>query len=414
MRTTLVSCLVSLLASSEALAKPKSVMLEVRGVPSAPQAMARLLVTEKPGPFRAQVLDALLTRLREQGQPLEEPDAVDAMARVMFERALQDMAAATDVWVWQPTEAPRGDVLIRETVKLWPGQTSSGFTAVVTVSPKGKRIDLGFLDTPCTVRVSVAKSEADWHAEAEQRGRWVASLHPVRQVDGVALVALSLLSPSKGEPPAPRHERPVWLALFRRETVSGPWELVGFEPAVAREQRLQESNLLPGDGKAKLSDAQRQLVLALRMHDVRLINPNRKALSAYELAWVSLEGLSGRVVDAKHVAWLAPWLTSDVPLVRAVALLRTAELGGEVKPADVVGVLQAVRAAPVQAEAMRLLSSLVGASAEAVSESDKAVLARAPSDEVRVLGDVARVRRGDQETFFTRGKAGWQPLRPAP
>lgn len=413
MRTVLVSCLVSVLVPLSAAARPKSVMMEFRSVPSSPKAMAKVLATEKPGAFRNKVIDALETKLREKGEPLDDPDAIDAMTGVMLEHVFEDMAAQNDVWVWEANEAPRGDVLIRDTVKLLPGQNTTGFTKSVTVSPKGKRIDRGYLNTPCTVQVSVAKSEADWFAESEKNGKWVAAVHPVKQLDGVAQVALSLFSPGKGEPPAPRHERPVWVAFFKQDAPGTPWELMWFDPAVAKDQKLQEANLLPGDGKTKLSDAQKQLVLALRMEDVRLINPNRKTLTKDELKWVSLEGLSGSVVDAKHVAWLAPYLTSDSPMVKAVAVLRTAQLGGEVKVADVVWVIETVKAVPVQAEAMGLLSKLVAAHPEPVSETDQAVLAKDRADEVQIFGEVARVRRGSQNTFYKKGNAGWQLIKPA-
>lgn len=411
MRTPLVSCLVVLLPLGAA-ARPKSVMMEIRNVPSSPKAMAKVLATEKPGAFRNKVIDALETKLREKGEALEDPDAIDAITGVLFERVFEDMAAATDVWVWEANESPRGDVLIRKTVKLLPGQTTTGFLKSVTVSPKGKRIDRGYLNTPCTVEVSVAKSEADWHAEAEKNGKWVAALHPVKHAEGVARVALTLLSPGKTEPPAPRHERPVWVAFFKQEAPGTPWELLFFDPATAKDQKLQEANVLPGDGKAKLSDAQRQLVLALRMEDVRLINPNRKVLTKDELKWVSLEGLSGLPVDAKHVAWLEPWRASEAPLQRAVAVLRIAQLGGEVKVAEVVDVLEKVKATPVQAEAMGVLGKLLEASTEEVAESDKALLAKAASDVVKVREDVARVTSGGKTVFYKRGNAGWGLLKP--
>jgi biotin carboxyl carrier protein len=406
MRTVLLSCFVASLTPLNAAAKPRSMMMEFRNVPASPKAMAKVLATEKPGAFRSKVIDALETKLREKGEPLDDPDAIDAMTGVMFEHIFEDMAAANDVWVWEANESPRGDVLIRGTVKLLPGQNSTGFRKSVTVSPRGKRIDRGYLNTPCTVEVSVAKSPAEWHAEVEKHGRWVAALHPVKQLEGVARVAVSLFSPGKGEPPAPRHERPVWIAFFQQPAPGAPWELMWFDPAVAKEQKLQEANLLPGDGQAKLSDAQKQLVLALRMEDVRLINPDRKTLSKDELKWVTLEGLSGPVVDAKHVA-------CDSPMVRAVAVLRTAQLGGEVKVADVVGIIETVKAVPVQAEAMGLLAKLVAAHPEPVSEADRAALAKDRADEVQISGDVARVRRGSQDTFFKRGSAGWELIKPA-
>ncbi|MEW5743293.1 MAG: hypothetical protein AB1938_30570 [Myxococcota bacterium] len=401
------------LASVAAVAKPKSVMMEFRSVPSSPKAMAKVLTTEKPGAFRDKVLDALEAKLREKGEPLEDPDAIDAMTGVMLDKIFEDMADATDIWVWEANESPRGDLLIRETLKLYPGQNSTGFTKSITVSPKGKRIDRGYLNTPCTVQVSVAKSPADWHAEAEKHGKWVAALHPVKQSEGVARVALSLFSPGRGDPPAPRHERPVWLVYFRQEAPGTPWEPLFFSPAEAKEQKLQEVNVLPGDGKAKLTDAQRQLVLDVRMQDLRFINPDRKTLTKEELKWVSLEGLTTSPVDAKRVAWLDPYRLSDVPLVRAVAMLRTAQLGGTVGVAEVVKALETVKAVPVQAEALSLLGKLLEASTEPVTDADKAALEKDGATDARVVEDVARVRKGNKSVFYKRAGAGWQVIKPA-
>lgn len=399
-------CLLSLCVASTAQAKSK--VIEVRHVASSPQGMVKQLAAEKPGPFRDKVMDALLTRMLTRAPPLDEPDAVDAMTRQMFDHIFADMAAANDVWVWEANASPRGDVLIRETVTLQPGRTSSGFTHAVTVSPAGKRIDRGYLNTPCTVRVSVAKSERDWHVEAETNGRWVAAVHPVLASEGVALVAVSLLSPTKGEPPAPRHERPVWVAFFE-QGADGQWQPAWFDPATATEQRLQESNLFPAGAK-KLSEGQRRLALALRMEDVRLINPARAALSKDELKWVTLEGLGGPVVDAKSRAWLLPWLESDSPLVRAVAAVRLARLGEAVKPMLLVSALREVRALPVQVEARAALVDLVRAGTKADDEILRVGLAKAPGDEVYVLGDVAMVRSGAGDSFFAREGGAWKAV----
>lgn len=406
----LTTCLVSAAAS----AKPKSVMMEFRSVPASPKAAAQMLEKEKPGAFRSQLFFALEQKLREKGAELENSDAIDAMTGAMFEKILEEMAAPTDVWVWSGDDGPRGDVLIRKTLKLIPGRNSSGFTKTITVSPKGKRIDRGYLNTPCTVEVSIAKTEADWFAESEGRGNWVAHLHPVMASEGVARVAVQLLSPGRGDPPAPKHERPVWVGIFRQESDTAPWTLVAFDGYSAKEQKLQEANVLPDGPMSKLSDQQKQLVLALRMEDVRLINPNRKVLSQHEVKWVSLVGLNGDMpVDAKHVAWLEPYRTSAVPMVKAVAILRAAQLGAPATVAEALWILETVKAMPVQAEALGLLARLVESSTEAVAETDKAVLTKGGGEDPKVREGVARVRVGGKNVFYKKSDAGWALIAPA-
>jgi hypothetical protein len=385
-------------------------MLELKSVPASPKAVLALLPKEKPGPFRRQLVSALDAKLREKGTPTDDADAIDALTTLMFERIFEDLAAPTDVWSWSGDEGlPRGDVLIRGTVKLMPGHTSTGFVKSFTVSPKGKRIDRGYLNTPCTVEVSVAKSVADWFEEVEARGKWVAALQPVVVSEGIARVAVQLLSPGKaGE--LPRHERPLWVGFFKQEKPGAPWQPGHFEPYVALEQKLQESNVLPPDPKEKLTEAHKQLVLAMRMFDLELINPARKTLSPSELKLVQLDGLTDSPVDAKHVAWLEPWRKAEAPLVRAVALLRIAQLGGTVSGEELLFVLEAVKASAVQAEALGALNRLVEASKAKVSAADRTALARNPDDDVKVLKGLARVRSGRESTFYKQVSTGWAPV----
>lgn len=408
-RLLAVACLVS----ATALARPKPLIFEVTSAPTTPRALLAAVGKEKPGPARQKLVQALDLRLREKGQPFEDPDGVDAITGAMFERIFDDMAAATDVWVWEASAAPRGDVLLRETVKLLPGFNSSGFSRAITVSPKGKRIDRGYLNTPCTVTVSVAKSEADWFEEAEGRKRWTAMLHPVLQADGVVRAVVSLYSPSRAAPFAPRHERPVWVAYFAVPAAGAPWTPALFEPAAAKEQRLQEATILPADPKATLTDSQRQLVLALRLADVRAINPARKVLSKEELQWTSLTGLTGESpVDAKQVAWLEPYWKDHSALVRAVALVRAFELGARVPPSEFVRVLETVRATALQAEAMGALGRALEASVEPVPEADRALLMKAPDEVVKVAGMVAMVKKGERFSLYQRAGAGWKLVQP--
>jgi hypothetical protein len=398
-------------SSFASLAKPP-MMIEIKNLPGSPHAALAMLPKEKPGPFRRQLVTLVEAKLREKGTPFTDADAIDTMVTGTFAKIFEDLAAPTDVWAWTGDEKdPRGDVLIRKTVKLMPGVTTTTFGKSFTVSPRGKRVDRAFLNTPCTVDVSVAKSEQDFFSEVESRGNWVALVHPVATFDKVARVAIQFLSPAKGENGAARHERPLWVAYFTLDTKDP--QLALFEPYLATEQKLQESNVLPADPKEKLVDSQKQLVLAMHLMDLRLINPSRKSLTPAELKYVQLEGITESPVDARHVAWLEPWRTDENALTRAVAVLRIAQLGGTVTVPEVVFILEHVRAVQVQAEAFGLLGKLLDASTQVVSETDKAQLSKHGADDIKAQGDVAKVRLGGRVTFYRQGKTGWVLLVPA-
>jgi hypothetical protein len=203
----------------------------------------------------------------------------------------------------------------------------------------------------------------------------------------------------------------LWVAYFTLDAKDP--QLALFEPYLATEQKLQEANVLPADPKEKLVDAQKQLVLAVHLMDLRLINPLRKTLTATELKYVQLEGLTESPVDARHVAWLEPWRADENDLTRAVTVLRIAQLGGTVTVPEVVFILEHVRAVQVQAEAFALLGKLLDASTQTVSETDKAQLAKHGADDIKASGDIARVRLGGRVTFYRQGKSGWSLLVPA-
>jgi hypothetical protein len=372
-----------------------------------------MLAKEKPGPFRRQLLTALEARLREKGAVLSDTASTDVLAGLMFGKIFDELAAPTEVWSWSSEDGPpHGDVLIRKTVKVMPGVTSGAFLKTYTVSPRGKRIDRGFLNTPCTLEVSTAGSEAEWFDEVEQKSGWVASVQPVLVSENVARVAVQLLSPGRAEVPSARHERPVWIGFFQREKDGAEWTLALFEPYTALEQKLQETNALPADPKEKLVDQQKQLLLSLRMHDLSLVNPARKVLAAQELKYVQLDGLTESPVDAKHLAWLEPWRAAPNPLQRAVAVLRLHQLGGAVSPEELLGVLDTVRALAVQAEALGAIGQLVESSKEVASAEDVAALAK-NGEEVKTFKTVARVRGAGKPVYYRRTAKGWAIIAPA-
>jgi hypothetical protein len=394
-------------------AKGPQVIEVFKTTPASTRALAQLYEKEKPGAWKTQLLWTLEARLREKGTPLDTPEDIDALTKLMFEKILSEMSAPTEVFSWSKDDAPRGELLLREKVKLFPGQNSSHFKESFVFSPKGKRIDRAFANTPLTVEVSVAKSEVDFYGTLESSSSyWAAGLHQVMVSENVARVVVQLFSPGRGDPPAAIHQRPIWLGLFRRASDMASWETVDFAPALSQFQKGQEANILPADGKEKLSDAMRQLILNLRMADVRYINPARKVLTAHELSFVLLVGLNGELpLDAKKMVWLEPYRIDENPLVRAVAILRLASLGGVVTGTELVSVLESVRALPVQVEANGALTKLLATAAMA-SEEDKKVLAKAETDEVRVLDGIAMVSAGGRQVFYKKVSERWKPVVP--
>jgi hypothetical protein len=395
--------------STAVVAKP--VIIDIKTVPSTPRAALAMLAKEKPGPFRRQLVAAIEARVREKGTPVTDVSAIDEMTLATFGKIFEELAAPTDVWDWSGQEgAPHGEVLSRKTVKVRPGTTSSALSKAFTVTPKGKRMDRGFSDMAMTVEVSVAKSDQDFFVEVEQRKHWVAVVLPVVAFDNVARVAVQFLSPGTSESPAAHHERPLWVAFFK---LDHDRQFAHLEPYTALEQRLQESNVLPFDPKEKLTEAQKQLVLTMRMDDLKAINPARGTLSPAELKLVSLEGLTESPVDPKHVAWLEPWRTDENPLARGVALLRIAQLGGKVSAPELASVVEQVRAGAVQTEALAALGRLLDGSTEMLSETDKAQLTKNSTDAIKSLAGIAKLNASGKVSFFKQSAGGWAPLRAA-
>jgi hypothetical protein len=412
-RLTLAACL---LVSSMLAAKAPPVVIDLhpqkKVYPTSPKALAQLCAKEKPGPAQRQLLFMLEARLRELNTPIETPEDVDAITELMFEKIFNEMSAPTDIFSWKLDDAPRGEVLLREKIKLFPGQNTSKFLRKFTNIPKGKRIDRAFADSSLSLEVSVAKSETDFYNTLEDSSSsvWGAAVHPVYSSENVARVAVQLFSPGRGDPPAAVHQRPVWVGLFQRETDASPWQVIDFAPALSQTQKGQESNMMPVDPKEKITDLHRQFILNLRMADVRYINPARKVLTAHELSFVLLLGLNGESpVDAKKVAWLEPYKASASPLVRAVAILRSAALDAPATPAELASVIENVKALPIQIEAAGALKKLLDA-APLANESERKALAKSVKDVVRVQSGFAMVSAGGRPTFYKNLGDSWKAL----
>lgn len=409
MRTIVLSFV---LLSAAALARPRSTFIEIRSLPGSVKGLAGVVEKEKPSDFRRQALWAMETKLRESGEALTDAQAVDALVDEMLRRVFDDMAAATDIYKWEGDDAPRGDVLIRDPVLLLPGRTSAGFSKKYTVRPMGKRIDGAYRNTDCTVKVTMAKSPAEWFTHVESKG-WGVAVDPIKTTDGVARVVVRFLSKGGTEPLSARHERPVWVAFFRQDADGGPWTPVLFQPAAAKLQREQETTLLPVEPVEKLTEPMKRHLLAIRLGDLALINQSRSSLHESEVRWTSLNGLSGSVVDQKNLGWLDELRLSEEPLVRAAAVLKTAALGGPVTNEELVDVLTQVKQARVQAEALLTLNKRLDASQESPdAETSAAITKLGGQGELKVAGGVARLKAGAVTKYFKKGPGGWDPVVP--
>lgn len=409
MRTIVLAILC---VAAAAVARPKSTFIEIKTLPTTVKGLAGVVEKEKPGDFRKQAIWALEAKLREKGDELTEPDAVDTLVDEVLKRVIDDMAANTEIYMWEGDEAPRGDLLIRDPVLLLPGRTTTGFSKKYTVRPMGKRIDRGYRNTDCTVKVTVAKSPAEWFTHVESKG-WGIAVDPIRTTDGVARIVLRFLSKGGTEPLSARHERPVWVGFFKQEAAGGPWTPVLWEPAASKLQREQETTLVPPGPNEKLTEAMKQHVLAIRVGDLALINPNRSVIHEHEARWTSLNGLSGSVVDAKNQGWLDVLRMSEEPLVRAAAVLKVGNLGGEVTPDELIDVITKVKQARVQAEALLMLNKRFEASTDVLTEEDKAaILKLGGGGELKVVGAIARAKLGNLTKLYKKGENGWDPVVP--
>jgi hypothetical protein len=401
-----------LLLAAPVVARPKSTFIELRTLPKDVKGLATIVSKEKPSDFRKQAVWAMETKLREKGEELTDPDAVDAIVDETLKRVFDDMALPTDVYKWEGDDAPRGDVLIRDPVLILPGRTSSGFAKQYSVSPMGRRIDGGFRNTKCTVKITVAKSPAEWFTHVDTKG-WGIALDPLKTSDGVVRIVLRFLSKAGTEPASARHERPVWVGFFRQEATGGPWVPVLFLPAAAKLQAEQETTLMPVDPKETITEAMKQHVLAIRLGDLAVINEVRSTLHQNEAKWTSLDGLSGSVVDRKNAAWLEPLRTSTEPLVRAAAILKLTSLGVATTADELIDIITTVKQARVQGEALLVLNKRLDASAEPLADEDKAALVKLASDgEFKRVANVVRLKAGTSLRYFKKVEKGWDPVVP--
>jgi hypothetical protein len=220
------------------------------------------------------------------------------------------------------------------------------------------------------VKVTVAKSPAEWFTHVESKG-WGIAVDTIRTTDNVARIVLRFLSKGGTEPISARHERPVWVGFFKQESVGGPWAPVLFDVAASKLQREQETTLVPPGTNEKLTDGDEAAHLRDSRRRPRAHQPE-PLVAARERSEVDVAQRPVRLGRRREdLGWLDVLRMSDEPLVRAAGVLKVASLNGEVTNDELVDVIEKVKQARVQAEALLLLNKRLDASADTPTDEDK-------------------------------------------
>ncbi|MBX7101178.1 MAG: hypothetical protein K1X89_25910 [Myxococcaceae bacterium] len=326
-RTIVLACA---LAAFPALAKVK--VIDFHTLPQSAAGLTALLQKEKAAPVRlaaSQVLDELI---RKKPVELGAADA-DQVVAAALDGVFEHMAAPTDLYTWEKDVfGPRGDVLCRENAKLSPGHVSPGFDKRFTKTLKGKRIDRGYLNSPCTLSVTAAQGLSDFHQWTAKGWGIEVGQVLVAEVDKsgaqVARVGLAFVSPGSSLGP-PALERPTYVGFALRPKAGEPFALLSVEPPAVLDVRKQPCTLCSSDGKP--TDAERHLRLFSDFEHLALVNLAAKELSPADREAFTLDAAQ---LTAKDKAWLEPWQTSESVVLRAAAALKGSKVGANVPPAS--------------------------------------------------------------------------------
>jgi hypothetical protein len=249
-------------------------LIEFRNMPQTVPGLAKLLKTSKDQPFRTMASLSLDTMLRERGHELLETGEVDQVLGEVLKGLFTNMVADTDIYTWDKDNfGPRGDIVCKEKALVFPGRVSPSFERKYTVKVMGKRVDRGYLNQECSVLVSVAKTEDEWHQWTGSKG-WGLNPHAVYVNDNVARIGVTLYSAGTTQVPTPKIERPIYVGFATREKDAAEWKLLSVEPPTSLDYRKQESNVFPAD--ARTGEAEKKARLTFWMESVRMLNPARE------------------------------------------------------------------------------------------------------------------------------------------
>ncbi|MBS1150067.1 MAG: hypothetical protein H6Q89_1765 [Myxococcaceae bacterium] len=400
-------------------------MIEFKNLPQTVPGLAKLLKTSKDQPFRTVGALALDTMLRERGHELLETAEVDQVLGEVLRGLFNNMVADTEIYTWDKDNfGPRGDIVCKEKVLIYPGRVSPTFEKKYTVKVQGKRVDRGYLNQDCSVTVTVAKTDDEWHQWTASKG-WGINPHAVFVSDNVARIAVTLYSAGTTPVPTPKIEKPIYVGFAAREKENEEWKLLAVEPPTSLDYRKQECNAFPPDAKA--GEAEKKARVAFWMESVRILNPARESFVGNEFTLFSMPSSGADAVDAKDKWMLEPYRKSDSPLVRASAELKLSRMGTATTPNALADLINQVRHPAAKGELVKELLRLIGARLDASappSEEDQKTLvglvSSNPQDpprvkELKIDGDWARLRTFGTKVdgyVFRKTTDGWQLLGP--
>lgn len=417
--------LVVLAVAGAGWAAGRGKLIEFKNLPQTVPGLAKMLSTSKDQKFRTLGALSLDTMLRERGHELLETAEVEQVLGEVLKGLFTNMVADTDVFTWdKDLFGPRGDIVCKEKALVFPGRVSPTFERKYTVKVMGKRVDRGYLNQDCTITVSAAKTEDEWHQWTGTKG-WGLSPHAVYVSDNVARIAVTLYSAGNTQVPTPKPERPIYVGFAIREKDVADWKLLSVEPPTSLDYRKQESNIFPADSKA--GEAEKKARLAFWMESVRLLNPARENFLGNEMTIFSMAAAGADAIDGKDKWMLEPYRKSDSPLVRACAELKLSRMGTATTPAALADLITQVRHPAVRNELIKEMLRLIGPkldAAPAPSEEDKATLVALVSPDpknpaivkdLKIDGDWARLRVSNQKIdgyVLKKFADGWQILGP--
>jgi hypothetical protein len=413
--------LVGLVIASASWARPKNIDLKI--LPQSTAGLVSLLRTSRDQSYRTMAAMALDSQLRERGHELNAPPESEQLLDLVLGQLFRNMVADTEIYTWdKDIFGPRGDVVCKDKVLVFPGRVTAGFERKYTVKVQGRRIDRGFLDQVCTVVVAAAKTEDEWHQWTSQKG-WGINPHPVFVSDNAARIGLTLYSPGTPAVPSAKMERPFYVGFGWRPKDDDDWKLLSVEPPIALDYRKQECNIYPPDTRP--AEAEKKLRLAIWMEGVRVLNPLHEVFLGTEASQFLMNTSGADSLDSKEKWMLEPYRKSDSALVRAAAELKLSRLGTATSATSLADLIVATKHPAARNELILELLRLVGAKFDAgpvATEDDKAELVKLISPdpknpalvrEVKIVDDLARLRVVNQKIdgwVFRKFPDGWQIL----
>lgn len=323
------AALALLTLAAPALAKVK--ILENKNYPGSVPGLAEAIARAKDPRDRIAMGLLLDEKLREKGAEVTDPALVAPAFELVLDGALSLMAGPGEVWTWDGQgSSPRADVLCRQKVLAFPGRLPANFSKSYTKKLEGKKLDRGLQGQSCTLEVTVAPTEADWHKTIEAGKTWGLIVHTASRAEGVMRLGLHFVSPSASTSSAPARERPALVGFVRAPKKSEEgvaWVFVDVPPILAKDWREQEVNLVTAQRRP--SDAERRARLAAWAEDVRTLNPDRKAWLDSEQRLFLLRGFP---LDKKELGLLDRYRTHGSALVHAAVELKRAELLNTLEP----------------------------------------------------------------------------------